>query len=483
MLTKAEFRLIGFHAILPVESGFVTPVFLYNHEYYLQFIDEENVIAGFENLSKEIDVIPADQFEIKVRPGDQGIFGYLDGGQIFFARDAEMAIHLGGLLKDVEIESERECIASFISKYYKPRIEPLPIPEISVGDSRKTAIAIVDDHTLIRDGFARRISNFEQYDVVLEASDGMEFIEKLNTTRSPDIVLLDINMPRLNAFETASWIRKNSPEMKMIASSKVYSEGSMIRMLRNGAKGYILKDIDNNELKFALNSVVGDGYYYGNANKPGVAIVDTHSLMRNAIAYLIRSFGKFDVLFEVSDGKELIHQLKSSRRPDVVLLDTSLPGMDGFETAAYLKLHYPSIKVLAWSMSNTDSSIIRMLRNGARGYIMKDIEPAELEAAIDSVIDKGYYHSEFVTARLMSNISQMEESESRFRDRMVLNERELEFMKLVCTEWTYKEIANRMYLSPRTIDGYRDALFEKLNVKTRVGLVLYALKNGIVKVE
>ncbi|HXB07954.1 MAG TPA: response regulator transcription factor [Puia sp.] len=213
---------------------------------------------------------------------------------------------------------------------------------------------------------------------------------------------------------------------------------------------------------------------------PGVVLVDDHVLLRNGLASLIRSFGRFDVLFEASDGKDLIRQLNTSRRPDVILLDIVMPEMDGYETACYLRQNFPEIRVLALTMSDTDSAIVRMLKNGAKGYILKDIDSTGLEQALDSVVGKGYYYSETVTEKLIDTISQLDEPERRLREMVLLNERELEFMKLVCTEWTYKEIADRMYLSPRTIDGYRDALFEKLNVRTRVGLAMFAVKNGIV---
>jgi DNA-binding NarL/FixJ family response regulator len=217
--------------------------------------------------------------------------------------------------------------------------------------------------------------------------------------------------------------------------------------------------------------------------KPGVVLVDDHVLLRSGLASLIRGFGEYEVLFEACSGRDLIRQLQEFPRPDIVLLDINMPDMDGFETACWLKRNYPEIKVLALSMYDTDSSVVRMLKNGAKGYILKDIEATELRVALDSVVEKGYYYTDNVTGKLIHTITALDEPEMRVRRLLTLNEREIEFMKLVCTEWTYKEIADRMYLSPRTIDGYRDALFEKLNVKTRVGLAMYAVKNGIVSLE
>ena len=217
-------------------------------------------------------------------------------------------------------------------------------------------------------------------------------------------------------------------------------------------------------------------------SRPGVALVDDHVLLRNGLANLIDSFGAYDILFEARTGKDFIRQLPSVRLPDLVLLDINMPEMDGYETARWISRNHPQIKILALSMYDTDISIVRMLKNGVKGYILKDIEPSELKLAIESVIEKGFYYSEMVTGKLIHTINTLDEPEYRLRHLLTLNERELEFMKLVCTEWTYKEIADQMYLSPRTIDGYRDALFEKLNVKTRVGLVMFAIRHGIVSV-
>jgi two-component system, NarL family, invasion response regulator UvrY len=214
--------------------------------------------------------------------------------------------------------------------------------------------------------------------------------------------------------------------------------------------------------------------------KPVVVLVDDHVLLRNGLANLIRSFGEYDVLFEAYNGKDFIRQLKPLTPPDLVLLDINMPEMDGYETARWLKRNYPEIKILALSMYDAANSIIRMLKNGVKGYILKDTDPAELKIALAAVLNKGFYYSDLVTGKLVHTISQLGDPEQRVRQQLTLNDRELEFLKLVCTESTYKEIADLMYLSPRTIDGYRDSLFEKLQVRTRVGLVMYAIRNGII---
>jgi two-component system, NarL family, invasion response regulator UvrY len=192
-------------------------------------------------------------------------------------------------------------------------------------------------------------------------------------------------------------------------------------------------------------------------------------------------------LFEAQNGKDLIRQLRPCYLPDIILLDINMPQMDGYDTALWLKDHFPDIKILALSMYDADNSVIRMLKNGAKGYILKDSSPAELRKALDSVVRKGFYYSEMVTGKLIHTLcldgaGGLNEPELKIEHVLGLNDREVEFLKLACTELTYKEIADQMHLSPRTIDGYRDSLFEKLNVRTRVGLVLYAMKNAIVHV-
>jgi len=216
--------------------------------------------------------------------------------------------------------------------------------------------------------------------------------------------------------------------------------------------------------------------------KASVAVVDDHVLLRNGLATLIRSLDKYSVLFEAANGKDFIQQLQPRFLPDIVLLDINMPEMDGYETALWLKRNHPQIKVLALSMYDNENAIIRMMKNGAKGYILKDIDPLEFRVALDSLIRKGFYYSEMVTGKLIHAVNNMDEPGQPIQKLVTLNEREIDFLKYACSELTYKEIADKMFVSPRTVDGYRDTLFEKLSLKTRVGLVLYAIKNGIVNV-
>jgi DNA-binding NarL/FixJ family response regulator len=213
-----------------------------------------------------------------------------------------------------------------------------------------------------------------------------------------------------------------------------------------------------------------------------VAIVDDHILLRNGLVNLFRGLETYAVLFDAHHGKDFIKQLQPRYLPDVVLHEINKPERNGYETASWLKRNYPGIKIFALSMYDNEHSIIRMMKNGARGYILKDIDPMDFRRALDSLLRKGFYYSELITGKLIHAVSQLDEPDESLKSVVSLNAREIEFLKLVCTEMTYKEIAEKMYLSARTIDGYRDALFEKLNVKSRVGLVLFTIKNNIVNV-
>ena len=208
-----------------------------------------------------------------------------------------------------------------------------------------------------------------------------------------------------------------------------------------------------------------------------IVLVDDHILLRNGLASLINSFGDYSVLFEADNGKDFISKLQSKQLPQVVLMDINMPEMDGYETCQWLKNNYPEVKVLALSMYDNENAVIRMFKAGAKGYILKDCDPSELKNALYSVIKKGFYYSDLVTGTF---IRSMDEEKSQSKNIIHLKEHEMTFLKLACTELTYKEIADKMFLSPRTIDGYRDDLFQRLNVKTRVGLVMYAIRNGIV---
>lgn len=209
--------------------------------------------------------------------------------------------------------------------------------------------------------------------------------------------------------------------------------------------------------------------------KYSVVIVDDHTLLSQAIETMVNTFNKFKVLYTCKNGQELVDKFSQSPKnvPDIVLMDINMPIMNGIETTDWVMQHHSSVNVMALSVEDADNTILKMLKAGAIGYLLKDTEKSVLEKALTEVAENGFFHTKNVTNLLLQSLSGKGSGNVKFKDN------ELTFMKMACTEMTYKEIADKMCLSPKTIDGYRDNLFTKLNVKSRVGLVMYAIKNKI----
>lgn len=208
-----------------------------------------------------------------------------------------------------------------------------------------------------------------------------------------------------------------------------------------------------------------------------IAIVDDHELFSKALELMIAHNPGFEVIINCINGEEFLDQLWHSKLfPDVVLMDINMPIKNGVETTQEITRFFPSIKVIALTGDDHEFSIIRMLKAGAKGYLLKASSPELLFEAMKIVHEKGVFHTELLTQILLKI-----RNEEKFINEMghELNDRERTFIKLACSELTYKEIANQMCLSPRTIDGYRDSVFIKLNVKSRVGIVLFALKHHL----
>lgn len=208
-----------------------------------------------------------------------------------------------------------------------------------------------------------------------------------------------------------------------------------------------------------------------------LAIVDDHNLFRSGIKSLIQHFPDYNIVFEANNGEEFIKKLREFK-PFIVLLDLSMPVMDGISTAKWLHYYAPEIKTIILSMSEDEKTVLTLLKYGIKGYLLKDSEPEDFKTALDTVCAGNYYYPQFVTAHMMKQFHKSSKEEENSAG-IKLNDREIEFLKLAATELTYKEIADRMSLSVRTIDNYRENLFDKLSLKSRVGLALYAIKNNL----
>ena len=209
-----------------------------------------------------------------------------------------------------------------------------------------------------------------------------------------------------------------------------------------------------------------------------VCLVDDHSLIRKGMAEMVDQFDGYTVIGQAGNGKEFIEMVEQGFKPDIVILDIQMPVMNGEDTAKWLMKNKPEIKILVLTMYDDETNIIRMIRAGACGYLLKDSEPAQLKEALDAVQAHGVYHSELVNVAF-KKIALAEPSHAT--SNIHFTDREKEFIKLACSELTYKEIATKMNCAVRTVDGHRDEIFAKLGIKSRVGLALFAIKVGMVR--
>lgn len=203
-----------------------------------------------------------------------------------------------------------------------------------------------------------------------------------------------------------------------------------------------------------------------------VVIVDDHLLLSQAIGGLVQEFKNFDVLYLCKNGRELLDKFENPNNiPDIVLMDIKMPILNGIETTEILKEQYPDIKVLALSIEEDEYTILKMLRAGARGYLLKDTKKEILKEAMQKVLEEGHYYTNTVSQILLESLDKEVNTE--------IKDRELEFIKLACTEMNYKEIADIMCCSYKTVEGYRDSLYRKLGIKNRIGLVLFAIHHNL----
>lgn len=213
-----------------------------------------------------------------------------------------------------------------------------------------------------------------------------------------------------------------------------------------------------------------------------IALADDHQLVRKGIRLLLENIKNFQVVTEAENGKELIDQIRAlDQLPDLVLVDVNMPVMDGKETVKILRNDYPELRIVALSV-DTDLAIIReLIRLGANAYLFKDSSPDVFRKVLLEVNEKGFsYSKDVIDSLLIPERSGKTEPGSYLAQQHLqkLTARELEFIKLCCSEYTYKEIAEKMNVSQRTVDGYRESTFDKLNIKSRTGLVLFAFHSG-----
>ncbi len=211
-----------------------------------------------------------------------------------------------------------------------------------------------------------------------------------------------------------------------------------------------------------------------------IAIVDDHTLFRQGLVHLLSEFNEINVVFEASNGADMIKKITTQTvLPQVVLMDITMPVMDGFQATRWLRENHPDINILALSMSDKEKPIMEMLKSGAMGYLLKESRVSEVLTAIQTICSQGFYINEFVSGKMLLTLQRNTPLEE---EKKKLTGNELKFLEYCSSELTYKEIADKMNVSPHTVDNYREALFEKFQVRSRTGLVVFAIKNELIHI-
>ncbi|NIG56109.1 response regulator transcription factor [Chitinophaga sp. Cy-1792] len=213
-----------------------------------------------------------------------------------------------------------------------------------------------------------------------------------------------------------------------------------------------------------------------------VAIADDHKIFRSGVINTLIPYENINVIFQAEDGQQLL-DIMETQQPDVILMDLKMPNMDGIEATVKVKAKFPDVRVIILTMYEDDNFIVHLVENGANAYLLKNAEPEEIYEAICTTYDKGFYFNENVNLALLKKVLHKTKQQIKptLKNEVQLNDREVEVLKLICNECTTQEISEKVFLSPRTVEGIRQKLLEKLNVKNSVGIVLYAFRNGLIE--
>lgn len=211
-----------------------------------------------------------------------------------------------------------------------------------------------------------------------------------------------------------------------------------------------------------------------------IAIADDHQLFREGLSFILSSSKKYNILFEAENGLDLLHKLEVSVLPNVILMDLKMPQMDGIEATEKVKAKYPDVKIIILTMHHEESVILHLLDLGANGYLLKNSSSQEVANAIDQVIAKDYYFTEYITSVMIKGIRKQLKPSSIPTDDYQLTKREMEVLALICSELTTSEIAEKLCISDRTVESHRKSLLEKLDAKNTAGLVIKAMKANVI---
>jgi DNA-binding NarL/FixJ family response regulator len=221
------------------------------------------------------------------------------------------------------------------------------------------------------------------------------------------------------------------------------------------------------------------------SSKIKIVIADDEQLFRKGMRFLLEKTDEFEVIFEAEDGNELIDLLKTSEVvPDIILMDLKMPKLNGVEATKIVHKDYPDIKIIALTSYGGKSFIINMIDVGASSYLLKNTSPKDVVFTIKEVHEKGFFYNEKVMKMIHENL--LSSSGKKIRsdlDKKLLSKREIEVLELICAEYTTNEIAEKLFISPRTVDGHRNNLLLKTGSKNVAGLVIYGIQKKLIELS
>ena len=210
-----------------------------------------------------------------------------------------------------------------------------------------------------------------------------------------------------------------------------------------------------------------------------VAIADDHKIFRKGVILSLRQYTNIKFVLEAENGEELLTGLPAAE-PDVVLMHLRMPVKDGIEATRTISKQYPNLHVIVLTMYEDERFVSHLMENGANGYLLKSADPAEIKKAIVEVMARGYYLNNFVNKVLLKKSHARTKSIPSLTNEVVISDKEREVLRLLCMEFTATEIAQKMEISPRTVEAIKDRMMERYNVKNTAGLVFFAVKNNLI---
>lgn len=209
-----------------------------------------------------------------------------------------------------------------------------------------------------------------------------------------------------------------------------------------------------------------------------IAIADDYKIYRDGLKLCLSPDPNLKITMEADNGEELLEALKT-QQPEIIIMDLNMPLLDGMEATKQIRKKYEQIKILVITMYDSDKFIINLMENGAHGYLLKNAEPKEIIKAIYALHENGYYFNDLVNKALLKKLVMKNNLKPSFNHNIELTEREQEVLKMICEEKTAAEIGKEIFLSPRSVEGIRTRLIEKIGVRNTAGLVMFAVKNGL----